>query len=102
MAVTQEHIKKAVSIAKEYGAHRVVLFGSALENPDAAHDLDLAVEGVSGWEFYGFVADLNGKLGITVDVVPIDTIEENHITREIRTYGKVIYDGSPQDVAYES
>ena len=36
------------SVAKEYGAARILLFGSCLTGPeDEAKDIDLAVEGLS-------------------------------------------------------
>jgi len=38
MAVTPEQIEKAVGLAKAYGASRVILFGSAAEDPERARE----------------------------------------------------------------
>jgi hypothetical protein len=42
MPVRPEHLHTAIELAKQYGARKLILFGSALEAPDKAHDLDLA------------------------------------------------------------
>lgn len=39
MAVTEVQIERAVEIAREHGATRVVLFGSAVDAPERARDL---------------------------------------------------------------
>ncbi len=49
-------IQKAIGMAKAYGATRLILFGSALETPSQARDLDLACDGVSGWKLYKLAA----------------------------------------------
>jgi len=46
--LTQTHIKKIITLAKAYGAVRLILFGSSLENPAKANDVDIACDGVSG------------------------------------------------------
>ena len=50
MGITEGQIARAVALAKAYGATRLILFGSALEDPERAKDLDLALEGVAGWK----------------------------------------------------
>ena len=64
------------SIAEQYGATRVLLFGSCLTGPeDEAGDIDLAVEGLSSGDYHDFwdrllwADELNGK---TVDVIRIE------------------------------
>jgi hypothetical protein len=52
MAIEQKHLDQAMALAKTYGATRLLLFGSALSHPDQAHDLDLACDGVVGWQLY--------------------------------------------------
>jgi len=56
MSIHQEQLDRAIAIAISYGATRLILFGSAAIKPDEARDLDLACEGVEGWEFYLIVA----------------------------------------------
>ena len=91
MPITQDHLQRAVQIARAYGATRVVLFGSALDRPEQARDLDLAVAGVEGWDFYGLGARLDRALGIEVDLVALDPPTES--SRIVERWGKVLFDG---------
>lgn len=50
--IDNTYIQRAIHLAKDYGATRLILFGSALESPESARDLDLACDGVSGWKLY--------------------------------------------------
>jgi predicted nucleotidyltransferase len=90
MPVTQEHLRQAVEIARGYGATRVVLFGSAAEDPERARDLDLAVAGVGGWAFFGLAARLERALGIAVDLVPLDP--PSPLSRQAERWGRALYD----------
>jgi uncharacterized protein len=58
MGVTQAHINKAIMLAKEYGATRLILFGSALSDPKNARDLDLAVDGVPGLSVFTLAGEM--------------------------------------------
>jgi len=88
MGVTDRQIARVVAWAKEYGATRLILFGSALENPEQARDLDLAFEGVSGWKLYELGARLEEELGMPLDIVPLDP--PTRFTRLIERKGKVL------------
>jgi predicted nucleotidyltransferase len=90
MPVTQDQIDRAVEIARRYGATRVLLFGSAVEHPEAARDIDLAVSGVEGWEFFGMAADMEQAVRVPLDVVPLEP--ENAFTRHIRDRGRLLYE----------
>lgn len=46
MIVPHERMTRAVDALQRMGARRVLLFGSAVESPDSARDVDLAVEGI--------------------------------------------------------
>ena len=50
----------------------MLLFGSALENPAQARDLDLACAGVPGWKLFELSAALEESLGVPLDLVPLD------------------------------
>ena len=68
-----EHVlAKAVSVARRFGATRLLLFGSGLENPAAARDLDLACAGVPGWKLFELASELEETLGVPFDLVPLD------------------------------
>ena len=83
-------IQKAISMAKAYGATRLILFGSALETPAQARDLDLACDGISGWKLYELAARLEEELNTLVDLVPLTP--PTRFTRRIETQGRVLYE----------
>jgi predicted nucleotidyltransferase len=88
MAIQQEQIERAVALAKEYGATRLILFGSAVTDPEQARDLDLACDGVSGWKFYELGARLEEELRIPLDLVPLSP--QTRFTRLIEQRGRVL------------
>ena len=65
-------LMNAVLVARRFGAKRLLLFGSALDNPATARDLDLACAGVPGWKFFEFSSALEETLGVPLDLVPLD------------------------------
>jgi predicted nucleotidyltransferase len=90
MPVTQEHLDQVVEIARRHGADRVLLFGSAVDDPERARDIDIAVGGVKGWEFYGMVGDMLELLPVPVDVIDLDSKSE--FVRLIKPYGRMLMD----------
>jgi predicted nucleotidyltransferase len=89
MAVTQQHIDKAIELAKEYGATKVLLFGSALSDPENANDLDIGVFGISDEHFFQFGGTLDIELGFNVDVIPLK--QNSPFVDYIIKHGKYIY-----------
>ena len=88
MAIRREQIEQALTLAKAYGATRLILFGSAATAPEQARDLDLACDGVSGWKFYELGARLEEELRIPLDLVPLSP--PTRFTRLIERRGKVL------------
>ena len=88
MPITQEQIEKIVSLAKPYGAVRLILFGSVLEEPNEARDIDIACDGVAGWELYSLAAKLEEELHMPLDIVPLNP--PSRFTKHIERKGKVI------------
>lgn len=86
MAVSQAHLERAITLAKAYGATRLILFGSALMKPQQAKDLDLACDGVVGWKLYELGACLEEELNIPLDLVPLTPATP--FTRLIERRGK--------------
>ena len=86
--LNQSQIERIVILAKEYGATRLILFGSAARNPLEARDIDIACDGVAGWKLYEFAAMLEDKLGTSLDVVPLTP--SSRFTRYIELKGKVL------------
>ena len=88
MAISEEQIKRAADVAKAYGATRLILFGSAAENPAQARDLDLACDGVPGWKLYELGGRLEEELHAVVDVVPLTPATP--FTRLVERRGRVL------------
>lgn len=81
-------LSRAVNVARQFGATRLLLFGSALENPAAARDLDLACAGVPGWKFFELSAALEELLGLPLDIVPLDP--PTPFTRQLEKRARVL------------
>ena len=88
MAILEEHFNRAAAVAKSFGATRLIVFGSAIDQPNEATDLDLACDGVSGWKLYELGARLEEELQIPLDLVPLSP--PNRFTRMIERRGKVL------------
>ncbi len=69
--ITQADRQAIRDICRRYGAKRALLFGSSLDASRMAHDIDLAVEGVSPKDFFRFYGDLMFALSKPVDVVDL-------------------------------
>jgi predicted nucleotidyltransferase len=67
-------LRQVCDFARAFGASRVLLFGSAAEAPERARDLELAPDGVEGWEFFRSGARLERIAGVPVDLVPLPPV----------------------------
>lgn len=88
MAVSHIQIERIIALAKLYGATRLILFGSAVETPDIARDVDIACDGVQGWKLYELAAKLEDELHTSLDIVSLSP--PNRFTRHIELKGKVL------------
>jgi predicted nucleotidyltransferase len=88
MPVLHSQIQRAVTLARQFGATRLVLFGSALENPAQARDLDLACDGVPGWRLFELAARIEEETSVPLDLVPLQPI--TRFTRHILAQGKTL------------
>lgn len=88
MPITQAQIEKIASLAKSYGANRLILFGSAAEDPERARDIDIACDGVPGWKLFELAARLEEELHVPLDVVSLSP--PTRFTRHIESRGKVL------------
>ena len=86
MAINKDQIERIVSLARFYGATRIILFGSAVENPEEARDLDLAFDGISGWKLYELGARLEEELNVPLDIIPLTP--PTRFTRLIESKGR--------------
>ncbi len=90
MALRLDHIEAALRLLRKSGASRVVLFGSAVDDPASARDLDLACEGIPFWTLLSLRGILNERLDIPVDLVPLK--RDSPFGRHIERWGKVLYE----------
>ena len=88
MAIDRALIDRIIALAKTYGATRLILFGNAAEASREARDIDLACDGIPGWELYKFAARLEEELGVSLDIVALSP--PNRFTRHIEKKGKVL------------
>jgi hypothetical protein len=90
MAFTPTDIDTGVAVLWDLGARTVWLFGSALEDPSTARDLDFACEGLPPERFYLAVGKLLDGIRKPVDLV--DVGENTRRNRYIRAKGRILYD----------
>lgn len=90
MAVDPQAIERSVALARQFGATRVLVFGSAADSPETARDLDLACEGVEGWDLFRLGARLEEELRANVDLVPL--LPNDHFSEFIARTGRVVYE----------
>jgi len=88
MIIKQAQVEKILSLAKKYGATRLILFGSTAKTRKKARDLDIACDGVSGWKLYEFAALLEQELKTSLDIVPLNP--PTRFTQYIEKKGKVL------------
>lgn len=88
MGISQEKLNRITEIAKSYGVTRLILFGSAATNPAQARDIDLACDGVSGWDFYKLGAKLEEELETPLDLISLTP--PNRFTKLIEKQGIVL------------
>ena len=90
MPVSAEDIQRGVEILRRHGAARIVLFGSAIESLETARDVDLAVDGIEGWDFFRAAAEVEQELSVPLDLIPLSP--PSRFTRYIERKGKVLYE----------
>lgn len=86
MAIAQEQFEKITSLAKSFGVTRLILFGSAENDPETARDIDLACDGVSGWKLYELAARIENEIHVPLDLVPLSP--SNRFTAMIERRGR--------------
>ncbi len=69
-------------------AHALSFFGSIVDSPSEARDVDIACDGIPGWKLYEFAAKLEDELRIPFDVIPLSPA--NRLTHYIERKGKII------------
>ena len=87
--ILEEVFQKITEICRRNGASRVILFGSRAKG--TARDIDIAVCGVSDMEkLQEEIEDIPTLY--TIDLVDLDTCENQLLLEDIEQYGRKIYE----------
>ncbi len=86
MGISNEQLEQVMEMAREYGVSRLILFGSMLDNPAEARDIDLACDGVPGWKLFELAARLEEELHMPLDLVSLTP--STRFTRLIEKRGR--------------
>jgi len=89
--VLEKELDKIVTISKEFGAKRVLLFGSCLEDSKSAQDIDIAVEGIKPGEFFTYYGKVSMSIKDEVDILDLSDVRE-HLYKRILSKGIVLYE----------
>ncbi len=87
----EQETAKIADISKQFGAKKVLLFGSCLEDVESAHDIDIAVSGIKPKDFFKYYSKVSMAIEDEVDIVDLDDARE-HLYKRILAKGKVIYE----------
>ncbi len=90
-AALDSELLKIVNISESYGAKKVLLFGSYVDNAVKANDIDIAVSGIPPRKFFEYYAEVSTVIKENVDIIDLEDTRpyfRDCITRE----GKVIYE----------
>jgi predicted nucleotidyltransferase len=89
--ILERELEKIASISKEFGAKKVLLFGSCLEDVESARDIDIAVSGIEPREFFKYYGKVSMALDGELDIVDLDDIRE-HLHKRVLSNGQVVYE----------
>ena len=87
----EKELFKIVDISKKFGAKKVLLFGSFLEDKNKARDIDIAVSGIPSKDFFSYYGKVSMEIDDEVDIVDIDDVNP-HFYKRIISKGKVLYE----------
>ncbi len=87
----KNELTRIIDISTEFGAEKIILFGSCLDDIESAHDIDLAVSGVKPRDFFKYYGKVSMIVGDEIDIVDLDDIRE-HLHKKILSKGRVIYE----------
>lgn len=89
----EKELAKIISISKEFGAKKILLFGSCLSDIKSARDIDIAVSGVKPKDFFEFYGKVTMAVDDEVDLIDLDDARK-HLRNRILSKGKLIYERS--------
>jgi len=89
--ILERELKNIASISKEFGAKKVILFGSCLEDIGSARDIDIAVSGIEGGQFFKYYGKVSMAVENEVDIIDLDDVRE-HLYKRVLSKGQVVYE----------
>ena len=89
----QEILEEIQRISRQYGAREVILFGSRAKGTETERsDIDIAVSGVASHEILDLQENLEEIPTLyTIDLVDLDTCQNQLLLEDIKQYGREIY-----------
>jgi len=88
--ILERELAKVVRLSKEFGAEKVLLFGSCLDDVESAHDIDVAIKGVKPEKFFEMYGRILGEVDSDLDLIPLEDTRE-HFAKRILEKGKLLY-----------
>jgi len=89
--IFKKYLEKIVNISKEFGAKKVFLFGSCVEDISSCRDIDIAVSGIKPGDFFKFYGKVSMEVKEEVDILDLDDVRE-HLYNRILSKGKILYE----------
>jgi predicted nucleotidyltransferase len=87
--LTEKDKNAILLLARQYGVHKILLFGSSTEGQKEARDIDLGVIGIEPRRFFRFYGDLMFSLSKPVDLV--DLSKDTKFNALVKREGIPIY-----------
>jgi len=87
--LTEKDKNAILLLARQYGVHKILLFGSITEREKEARDIDLGVIGIEPRRFFEFYGDLMFRLSKPVDLV--DLSKDTKFNALVKREGILIY-----------
>jgi predicted nucleotidyltransferase len=87
--LTEKDKNAILLLARQYGVHKILLFGSSTEGQKEAKDIDLGVIGIEPRRFFEFYGDLMFRLSKPVDLV--DLSKDTKFNALVKREGIPIY-----------
>ena len=92
----EELYARLAALARQYGARRLVLFGSrARGDCRQGSDIDLRIDkgAIRGFQLGGLLADLEDALGLPVDLIPTGSLDSRFLS-DIQKDEVLLYEAS--------
>lgn len=89
----EDIMTRIICLCREYGAHRVILFGSRAKGTATDRsDIDIAVSGIKKADVYELQERLEDIPTLyKIDLVDLDTCGNKLLMEDIKEYGREIY-----------